>query len=88
MFSPWTIYDIREKLYQRNEEEAAGINPLDFTENEQSIEIKARKNDATVIHKNKQLAQKEARANIEQTRKRCLETFTKTSRKTTEANDE
>ena len=60
MFSPWTIYDIREKLYQKNEEKAAGINPPDFTENEQSIEIKARKNDATVVHKNTQLAQKEA----------------------------
>ena len=45
-----------------------------------------RKKHASVIHENEQQSQKEARANAEETRKRCLET--ETSRRTAETNNE
>ena len=48
----------------------------------------ARKKDASVIHENEQQSQKEAQANVEETRKQCLETFGETSRRTTETNNE
>ena len=72
-----------------NEEKASGINPLNLAQNKQGIEeIIARKKDASVIHENEQQSQKEAQANVEETRKQCLETFGETSRRTTETNNE
>ena len=72
-----------------NEKKAFGINLPNLTQHEQEMEeIIARKKDASVIYENEQQSQKEARANAEETRKRCLETFPETSRRTTETNNE
>ena len=72
-----------------NEEKASSISPRNLTQNEQGLEkIIARKKDGRVIHENKQQSQKEARANADETRKRCLGTFAETSRRAAETNDE
>ena len=72
-----------------NERKALGINLPNFTQHEQEmVEIIARKKDASVIYENEQQSQKEARANAEETRKSCLETFPETGRRTTETNNE
>ena len=72
-----------------NEEKASSISPRNLTQNEQGLEkIIARKKDGRVIHENKQQSQKEARANADETRKRCLGTFAEISRRAAEANDE
>ena len=72
-----------------NEEKASGINPLSLAQNKQGIEeIIARKKDASVIHENEQQSQKEARAHAEETRKRCLKTFSEISERTAETSNE
>ena len=72
-----------------NEEKASSISPPNLTQNEQGLEkIIGRRKDARVIQENKQQSQKEARANAEETRKRCLGTFAETSRRAAETNDE
>ena len=72
-----------------NGQKASGINPPNLTQNEQGIEkIIARKKGASIIHEIEQQSQKEARANAEETRKRCLEKFAETSRVTAETNNE
>ena len=48
----------------------------------------ARKKDASVIHENEQQSQKEARAHAEETRKRCLKTFSEISERTAETSNE
>ena len=44
--------------------------------------------DVSVIYENEKQSQKEARSNADETRKRCLESFAETSRKTTETNND
>ena len=70
-----------------NEEKASGINLPNLAQNKQSIgKIIAKKKDASVIHKNEQQSQMQARANAEETGKRCLGTFAEKSRRTAEIN--
>ena len=71
-----------------NEKKASGINLPNLTQNEQGIEINARQKDASAIHEHEQQSKKEAWANnVEEARKRCLETFAETSRRTAETNN-
>ena len=63
------------------------LNLPNLAQNKQSIgKIIAKKKDASVIHKNEQQSQMEARANAEETGKRCLGTFAEKSRRTAEIN--
>ena len=84
IFKLFHVHSMKDSQHERktlpkslgNEEKAPGINLPDLTENEQSTEeIIARKMDATVIHEHEPKQQKDAEANAEETKKRCLEKY-------------